>query len=300
MARKGVKLMKKSVRVTAVALAATGLTLSAIAPALADEATSTQTSVTTTPTEPTTVDAPPVTPVVPAQTPVTAAAPAAPTRVQATRKFRGTTNIPVSALLGGSVVLNFGDRGPAVKAVQDRLYSLGIMTKRNGIYDHQTASGVARFQEKFRGFEYDEVDTMGKSAYKRLIALTRRGDQVPRVCKTSTKMICVSKKQRIIRLFVRGRLVMGLDARFGRPGEPTREGRFTIFRKVKDDVSAQYHSPMPYSSYFSGGQAFHFSKYFKMDGYWGASHGCINIRDYKGAANFWKNTPLGTSVLIYR
>ena len=292
--------MKKSVRVTAVTLTVTGLTLSAIAPALADEATSTQSPAAAPSAEPTAPSTPPAAPAVPAQAPVAAAATAPTTHVRATRKGKISAAIPVSALLKGTVVLNFGDRGPAVQAVQDRLYLLGIITKRHGIYDHETATGVARFQEKFRGFEYGEVDTMGKSAYRRLIAVTRRGDRVPRVCKTSTKMICVSKNQRIVRLFVRGKMVMGLDVRFGRPGEPTREGRFTIFRKVKDDVSAQYHSPMPYSSYFSGGQAFHFSKYFKMDGYWGASHGCINIRDYKGAANFWKNTPLGTSVLIYR
>jgi lipoprotein-anchoring transpeptidase ErfK/SrfK len=100
-------------------------------------------------------------------------------------------------------------------------------------------------------------------------------------------------------MYIRGRQVFGLDARFGQSSSPTRNGSWRIFRKVKNDYSAMYHSPMPYSLYFSGGQALHFSKYFRADGYWGASHGCINMRDYTNVVRLWKATPLGTPTYIY-
>ena len=41
---------------------------------------------------------------------------------------------------------------------------------------------------------------------------------------------------------------------------------------------------MPFAMFFSGGQAVHYSPDFAAVGYNGASHGCVNVRDYDGIA----------------
>ena len=57
---------------------------------------------------------------------------------------------------------------------------------------------------------------------------------------------------------------------------------------------------MPYSMFFSGGQAVHYSPYFHRDGYYGASHGCVNLHDRSAAAKLYRVVPLGTRVYVYR
>ena len=70
--------------------------------------------------------------------------------------------------------------------------------------------------------------------------------------------------------------------RFGASYTPTREGLFHVYLKDADHVSHLYGSAMPYSMFFSGGQAVHYSSDFAARGYAGASHGCVNVRDYDG------------------
>ena len=73
--------------------------------------------------------------------------------------------------------------------------------------------------------------------------------------------------------------------RFGASSDtPTREGVFHVYLKDADHVSQLYGSAMPYSMFFSGGQAVHYSSDFAAVGYDGASHGCVNVRDYDGVA----------------
>lgn len=289
--------MGNTLRVATVALVVGGLTAATIAPTMAVEPIESETpTASTAPEVPTPAE--PVESATPTASESTAP-PAAPVRVAAKKQPRTARYVTVEDVLAKRRSLQVGDVGPAATTVQRRLNVLGILVRINGRYTEDTAKGVARYQEKFNGFEYGEVTTINRRGYLRLIKLTARGDRVPRACKTATRAICVSKSQRIIRLYVRGKQVMGLDARFGRPGEETRNGTWRIFRKVKNDWSTQYRSPMPYSAYFSGGQALHFSKYFRADGYWGASHGCINIRDFDGAVKFWNSIPLGTLTIIY-
>ena len=71
--------------------------------------------------------------------------------------------------------------------------------------------------------------------------------------------------------------------RFGSEYTPTREGVFSVFQKNRDWTSTLYGSKMPYSMFFSGGQAVHYSSDFAARGYSGASHGCVNVRDLGGS-----------------
>jgi hypothetical protein len=124
--------------------------------------------------------------------------------------------------------------------------------------------------------------------------------RMPRAC-YSGKIICVDKSTRMIRLMSHGRTVVKLAARFGstRQNTPTREGMFRVYWKDADHVSSLYGSAMPFSMFFSGGQAIHYSSDFARNGYAGASHGCVNTRDYGKMRKLYYNAPVGTRVYIY-
>lgn len=100
-------------------------------------------------------------------------------------------------------------------------------------------------------------------------------------CNTG-RVLCVSKNQRKMAYMSNGQILKVLDVRFGSELTPTRNGNWNMFRKSRNHVSSLYGSAMPFSMFFSGGQAVHYSSDFKARGYNGSSHGCINVRDYDG------------------
>lgn len=208
------------------------------------------------------------------------------------------TDITVSQLNDGTT-LRIGDTGVGVRDVQTRLNTLGILVPVTGVYSEATARGVARFNEKFRGYEYMENKTMNLKAWGELKKASAKGDRVPSVCKRKAAAICISKRQKVVRYYKKGKLVTALDARFGGPGNRTRNGNFKIFRKVWNDFSSEYKTPMPYSMYFSGGQAVHYSMFFNAVGYNGASHGCVNTRDKAGIKKLWRQVKIGTFARVY-
>ena len=98
-----------------------------------------------------------------------------------------------------------------------------------------------------------------------------------------------------------GTCVQLLDARFGSTlnDTPTREGLFHVYLMDADHVSHLYGSSMPYAMFFSGGQAVHYSSDFAAVGYDGASHGCVNIRDYDGVRWLFAQVHVGDKVVVY-
>ena len=122
--------------------------------------------------------------------------------------------------------------------------------------------------------------------------------KMPRACYTG-KIVCIDKSDRVLRLLVNGKTIVRMDVRFGASRTPTRNGMFRVYWKNADHVSSLWGSAMPYSMFFSGGQAIHYSSDFARRGYSGASHGCVNIRDYSRARTLFNNTPTGTRVYIY-
>ena len=92
---------------------------------------------------------------------------------------------------------------------------------------------------------------------------------------------------------------MVMWARFGGPGNETREGTFSVLRKYEYVVSNLYFTPMPYSMFFSGGQAVHYSSNFARIGYAGASHGCVNIADYAQVKALYFASRLGDKVVVH-
>jgi lipoprotein-anchoring transpeptidase ErfK/SrfK len=64
-------------------------------------------------------------------------------------------------------------------------------------------------------------------------------------------------------------------------------------------VSKLYDSAMPFAMFFSGGQAVHYSSDFAARGYSGASHGCVNVRDYAGIKWLFDQVKVGDKVVVY-
>jgi lipoprotein-anchoring transpeptidase ErfK/SrfK len=91
-----------------------------------------------------------------------------------------------------------------------------------------------------------------------------------------------------------------MDVRFGSAYSPTREGKFGVDFKSRRHVSTIYHTPMPYALFFSGGQAIHYSSDFAANGYRGASHGCVNVRDKKKIAALFDQVRKGDKVIVYK
>lgn len=209
----------------------------------------------------------------------------------------------------GPALLAAGDRGLAVRRLQARLEQLRWWTGDvTGVYDARTTEAVRGFQDKRRIPVTGEVD---RRTLDRLASMTRQptkaelfnivpqGPTLDPRCMTGRAM-CVDKTSRSLRWVVDGVVKTRFDVRFGSDELPTREGAFSVFRKSRDHVSSLYNTSMPFAMFFSGGQAVHYSPDFAATGYNGASHGCVNVRDYDGVRWLFDQVRLGDKVIVYR
>jgi peptidoglycan hydrolase-like protein with peptidoglycan-binding domain len=209
----------------------------------------------------------------------------------------------------GPAILKAGDQGLPVRRLQARLEQVkwweGDVT---GVFDEKTVSGVTGFQTKRKIPVTGEVD---RRTLDRLSEMTRKptkaelfnivpqGPALDARCMTG-HALCVDKTSRSLRWVVDGVVKSRYDVRFGSDELPTREGAFSVFRKSRDHVSSLYNTSMPFAMFFSGGQAVHYSPDFAATGYNGASHGCVNVRDYNGIRWLFDQVQLGDKVIVYR
>lgn len=199
-----------------------------------------------------------------------------------------------------------------VKELQRRLKDARMSPGKGATLDAKTRAAVKRFQTKF-GLVVDGVP--GPKTQKKLTAVTRNGNGILPACRRPAKAICVDKTLKLVWVLEKGKVLYSMDARFGRKGEQTREGAFSVGRKgtdydrdgvvslaeAKRYVSTTYESPMPLPLFFSGGQAIHYSSDFEAVGYASpGSHGCANTRDYEKMERLWEWARIYTSVYVYR
>jgi peptidoglycan hydrolase-like protein with peptidoglycan-binding domain len=209
----------------------------------------------------------------------------------------------------GPAILKAGDQGLPVRRLQARLVQVkwwdGDVT---GVFDERTVAAVSGFQTKRKIPVTGEVD---RRTLDRLAEMTRKptkaelfnieptGPALDSRCLTG-RALCVDKTSRSLRWVVDGVVKSRYDVRFGSDELPTREGAFSVFRKSRDHVSSLYDTSMPFAMFFSGGQAVHYSPDFAATGYNGASHGCVNVRDYNGIRWLFDQVRLGDKVIVYR
>jgi hypothetical protein len=202
-----------------------------------------------------------------------------------------------------------GERSASVKALQSRLWREDVLKKKyvNGYFGDNTAKAVKAFQQKNHLKVTGKVNaTTWKVLVKKSGTMTTSTSsvvkQLPKRCKVKGRVLCADKSSRNLYYLVDGNLVKTLDARFGcsYDSRATRQGTFKVFRKSKHWVSTIYHTPMPYSMFFSGGQAVHYSSDFAARGYNGCSHGCVNIRDMSALKYVYGKIKVGDRVVVYR
>jgi peptidoglycan hydrolase-like protein with peptidoglycan-binding domain len=212
----------------------------------------------------------------------------------------------------GPALLESGDVDHEVRVLQARLRQIAWLSGDvSDRYGDQTVAAVRGFQAKRRIPVTGRVD---RRTLDLLVAMTsdptedelanRRPDPADGAaldarCRTG-RVLCIDKTSSSLRWVVDGAVATSLDVRFGSEFTPTREGVFSVYWKDRDHVSRLFGSAMPLSMFFSGGQAVHYSSDFAARGYAGASHGCVNVRDYAALASLFDQVHTGDRVVVYR
>ncbi|TDC20483.1 peptidoglycan-binding protein [Streptomyces sp. 8K308] len=210
-------------------------------------------------------------------------------------------------------ILGYGDNSDQVRELQARLKQLGHFEENpTGYYGDVTTAAVLAFQEA-AGIE--ATGTVFEPTWEALTSQTRAPSQeemfppveIPEVepaqelderCLTG-RVLCISKTSQTLSWVIDGEVRMTVDVRFGAEETPTREGEFEVYWKSRNHHSTLYDSPMPYAMFFDGGQAVHYSQDFAANGYNGASHGCVNVRDEAAIAQLFDEVNEGDRVVVY-
>lgn len=212
----------------------------------------------------------------------------------------------------GPALFGADDAGPEVRGIQARLRQIGWFSGDvSDVYGEQTVASVKGFQGKRMIPVTGEVD---RRTLDLLLGMTREptadelanrapdpADGAPLDPRCTTgRVLCIDKSSNSLRWVVGGTVLTTVDVRFGSDELPTREGQFAVTYKSRDHVSSLYDTPMPFAMFFSGGQAVHYSPDFAANGYDGASHGCVNVRDYGTIASLYERVAVGDKVVVYR
>ncbi|NKY16703.1 L,D-transpeptidase family protein [Streptomyces somaliensis] len=202
-----------------------------------------------------------------------------------------------------------GSESGRVRELQARLRQAGYFHRSpTAFYGSLTARAVTGFQRARRLPATGAVDG---ATWAELVGATRRPTpdelrppttnelDTPDPRCTTGRVLCISKESRTLAWMIDGRVVSAMDVRFGSVSTPTREGVFKVDRKERTWTSTLYDSEMPYSMFFSRGQAVHYSADFAARGYDGGSHGCVNVRDKARLARVFEQVRVGDKVVVH-
>ncbi|WP_242427746.1 L,D-transpeptidase [Streptomyces sp. Root431] len=110
-------------------------------------------------------------------------------------------------------------------------------------------------------------------------------------------VVCVDLDRQLMWVRKGKKVTFGVvNMRSGRVGYATRTGWHSVYWRHKDHWSSIYNTPMPYSQFFSGGQAFH-AVYGQIATPTG-SRGCVNL-GYANARKLWDVLRKGDRVYIW-
>ncbi|QMU74263.1 L,D-transpeptidase [Streptacidiphilus sp. P02-A3a] len=135
-------------------------------------------------------------------------------------------------------------------------------------------------------------------AARRPVARPAGPDAAGRCPATLGRIACVDLSRQLMWVQVGTRVVFGpVRVRTGRAGYVTRTGLWHVYRRNRDQWSTLYDVAMPYSQFFSGGEAFH-----GLDGESmytpPGSHGCVNMNTWD-ARTLWGILRSGDPVEVF-
>lgn len=220
---------------------------------------------------------------------------------------------PADAHAAPAVIAKVGTQNSTVKSLQVNLVTLGYMRSEHatGYYGSITKAAVSKYQAAKR---LQVSGTVNKGLYDRLAseAAAKRKVAKPAAkpaaksvsgidkrCLTGKRVLCVNKNNHRLYYISDGKVIDDFSVRTGRAGHNTRNGQFSIYYKNANHWSTLYDVKMPYSMFFDGGEAVHFSSDFANNGYGVGSHGCVNMRDYNGIKMIFNNARIGDKVVVY-
>lgn len=217
----------------------------------------------------------------------------------------GTFN--VSALNCSNVTLKYKSSGECVKQAQKLLNTRGFYKMSiDGKYGVGTTNAVLNYQ---RARHITDDGVVGINTWKALNSSYMPTNPIPNNCKNKGTVICVSKAERKLRMYNSGTLIKTLNIRVGGfttdingnyRVHQTVEGTYTVFKKDPNPYSKRYGAgAMPWSVMFDRNMYVHYSEGFSKDGYNGASHGCVNVGNLADAEWVYKNTQIGSKVIVY-
>ncbi|MBO1335060.1 L,D-transpeptidase [Streptomyces sp. VRA16 Mangrove soil] len=126
----------------------------------------------------------------------------------------------------------------------------------------------------------------------------RKNPNAAKKCPTRAyRLACVDLPRQLMWVSKGKKIVYGpVPIRSGRAGNRTRTGWHKVYWKHKNHWSTLYNSPMPYSQFFSGGQAFHgiYGNVYSPPG----SRGCVNLR-VRDAKRLWGVLKRGDRVYVW-
>jgi peptidoglycan hydrolase-like protein with peptidoglycan-binding domain len=212
-------------------------------------------------------------------------------------------------------LLRVDDRSAEVRNLEARLIQLKLLDKQylDDSFGTMTRSAVRKFQ---RSQGIPPLGYVDQHTWDELAASTHEptrtelfppppkpiehgGSKLDVRCSTG-RVLCIDKSTRRLRWVVDGNVLMSTEVRFGSQFTPTREGQFSVYWKSRNHVSKLYDSKMPFAMFFSGGQAVHYSSDFAAQGYNGASHGCVNVRNWPKIERLFGQVRVGDKVVVYR
>lgn len=174
-----------------------------------------------------------------------------------------------------------------VRELQLRLKWVGLYQRvPTGYYGTVTRQAVRAYQAR----KHIVVSGMATTrTWKLLLQDTvRRPGAIPAVCRNAGWHACYDRSMHQVLLLHDGAIYNGWLVRGGGYTTQTRLGTHKVFYRDIDHWSTLYDSPMPYSQFFDGGEAFHGSR-LMMNPFVGHSHGCVNMY-VEDARQLWNLT----------
>lgn len=158
-------------------------------------------------------------------------------------------------------------------------------------------AAISAFQRK-EGIR-PAIGYAGPVTWARMRWLTARANpNAAKKCPTRAyRVACVDLPRQLTWVQEGGKVLFGpVPIRSGRAGHPTRTGWHRVYWRHKNHWSSLYNTPMPYSQFFSGGQAFHaiYGDIHSPPG----SRGCVNMR-FTDAHGLWQTLRSGDRVFAW-
>jgi len=172
-----------------------------------------------------------------------------------------------------------------------------LKVKVDGKQSAKDCQAIKAFQKKQK--IKPAIGFAGPVTWKRMQYLSaRKNPNSAKKCPVRNyRIACVDLNRQITWVQKGKKVVFGpVSMRSGRTEHPTRTGWFKIYWRHKNHFSTLYKTPMPYSQFFSGGQAFH-AVYGSIHTTVG-SMGCVNLT-VPDARRLWGVLKKGDRVYVW-